>query len=283
LGVRGRALDVIGKGLDEPFGVILVTGPTGSGKSTTIFTALKKINSIDVNIVTLEDPVEYKIAGVNHSQVNPDIGFTFASGLRSILRQDPDVIMVGEIRDQETAELAVHAALTGHLVLSTLHTNDAIGAIPRLVDMGVEPFLLSSSLRVVIAQRLVRRICKYCKEQVAPTDRLKEYILNSLKLVPEEEKKRRIPDIDLDNMMIWHGKGCPKCNSSGTKGRMGIYEVVECNTLMKKIIDDNLTATALHEEFVRQGAITMKEDGVMKALMGECLVEEVEEATSEDT
>lgn len=283
LGMRGRAIEVVAKGLDEPFGIILVTGPTGSGKSTTIFTSLKKINNIDVNIVTLEDPVEYKIVGVNHSQVNPDIGFTFASGLRSILRQDPDIIMVGEIRDEETAELAVHAALTGHLVLSTLHTNDALGAIPRLVDMGVEPFLLSSSLRTVIAQRLVRRICKYCKEQVVPTDRIKEYIINSLKLVPEEEKKKRLPDLDINNLVVFKGKGCPKCNNSGTKGRMAIYEVVESTTQMKKIIDDNLNAQSLREEFIRQGAITMKEDGVMKALMGECLVEEVEQVTTEDS
>lgn len=282
LGIRGRAVSVIGKSLEEPYGIILVTGPTGSGKSTTIFTALKKINSIDVNIVTLEDPVEYKILGVNHSQVNPEINFTFASGLRAILRQDPDIIMVGEIRDEETAELAVHAALTGHLVLSTLHTNDALGAIPRLVDMGIEPFLLSSSIRLCMAQRLVRRICTECKEEFEPSERVKDYILNSLALVPDDEKKKRIPDFNPKKITVWRGKGCPRCNNSGTKGRMGIYEVVECGPEMRNIIDDNLNADALHKEFVRQGAISMREDGVLKALTGEVLIEEIEEATSED-
>jgi len=281
LGLAGRNLDVLEKGIKEPYGTILVTGPTGSGKSTTIFTALKKLNKIGVNIVTLEDPIEYKIGGVSHSQIRPDIGFTFASGLRSILRQDPDIIMVGEIRDGETAELVTHAALTGHLVLSTLHTNDALGAIPRLVDMGVESFLVSSSLRVVVAQRLVRKICEHCREQAEPTDKVKRYILNSLKLISEKEKKERIPDFDPNNIKVWKGKGCPKCNNTGNKGRVAIVEVVECGTEMRKIIDDNLTVAALKKEFVRQGATLMREDGVIKALQGKTSIEFVEEATSE--
>lgn len=280
LGVLGRNLDIIKREIQEPYGTILVTGPTGSGKSTTIFTALKKINKIDRNIITLEDPVEYKIPGINHSQVKPDIGFTFASGLRSILRQDPDIIMVGEIRDGETAELATHAALTGHLVLSTLHTNDAMGAIPRLVDMGIEPFLLSSSLRVTMAQRLVRRLCDNCKEQVEPSARVKEYILNSLKLIPEEEKNRRLPDFDPANIKVWQASGCSKCKNTGTKGRIGIFEVVECTQEMRSLIDDNLTAASLDQEFKRQGAIFMREDGVLKALNGDITVEAVEQATS---
>lgn len=281
LGLAGRNLAVLEQGIKEPYGTILVTGPTGSGKSTTIFTALKKLNKIGVNIVTLEDPIEYKIPGVSHSQIRPDIGFTFASGLRSILRQDPDIIMVGEIRDSETAELVTHAALTGHLVLSTLHTNDALGAIPRLVDMGVESFLVSSSLRAVVAQRLVRKVCKHCREQVEPTDKMKRYILNSLKLVSEKEKKERIPDFDPNNIKVWKGKGCSKCNNTGTKGRVAIIEVVECGAEMRKIIDDNLTAAALKKEFIRQGATLMREDGVIKALQGETSIEFVEEATSE--
>ncbi|MFH1559463.1 MAG: GspE/PulE family protein [Patescibacteria group bacterium] len=282
LGLGGRNLDIIEKEIQEPYGIILVTGPTGSGKSTTIFTALNKINKIDRNIVTLEDPVEYKVPGVNHSQVKPDIGFTFASGLRSILRQDPDIIMVGEIRDGETAELATHAALTGHLVLSTLHTNDAMGAIPRLVDMGIEPFLLSSSLRVSIAQRLIRKLCDSCKKQTQPSQRIKEYILKSLELIPEEEKKRRIPDFDSQNIKIWEAPGCPKCKNTGTKGRIAIFEVVECTKEMRSIIDDDLTATALNKEFRRQGATFMREDGVIKALNGDITIEAVEQATSVD-
>jgi type IV pilus assembly protein PilB len=282
LGLIGRNQRIIEKGLDEPYGIILVTGPTGSGKSTTIFTCLRKINKLDTNIVTLEDPVEYKVPGVNHCQVNPEIGFTFASGLRSILRQDPDVIMVGEIRDKETAELAVHAALTGHLVLSTLHTNDALGAIPRMVDMGIEPFLLSSSLRVTVAQRLVRRVCNNCKKEVKPSDRIKQYVLNSLKLVPQEEIKERLPNFDPDNFFVWQGIGCSKCKNTGTKGRIAIYEVVECGTEMRRVIDDSLNASSLVNEFKRQGATLMREDGVMKALNGETTVEAVEEATTED-
>jgi type IV pilus assembly protein PilB len=283
LGLLGRNLQIIEKGIQEPYGSILVTGPTGSGKSTTIFTALRKLNRADVNIVTLEDPIEYKIPGVSHSQVRPDIDFTFASGLRSILRQDPDIIMVGEIRDSETAELATHAALTGHLVLSTLHTNDALGAIPRLVDMGVESFLVSSSLRVIIAQRLVRRICEHCREQFEPTEKVKKYILNSLKLISEEEKRERIPNFDPNNIKVWRGRGCAKCKNTGTKGRIAIFEVVECGPSMRKVIDDNLTAEALEEEFIRQKATLMREDGVLKALNGETTIEFVEEATSEET
>ena len=282
LGLFGRAKDVMLKAIEEPYGVILVTGPTGSGKSTTIFTSLRKINKIDRNIVTLEDPVEYKVPGVNHSQVRPEIGFSFASGLRSILRQDPDIIMVGEIRDSETAELATHAALTGHLVLSTLHTNDALGAIPRLVDMGIEPFLVSSSLTITVAQRLIRRLCKHCKEQVEPSQRVKEYVLESLEKIPEEEKQARIPDFDPNNFKVWQAKGCAKCKDVGTKGRIAIYEVVECTPELKKIIDDSLHAAALNQEFIRQGAIKMREDGVLKALNGHVSIEAVNEATIED-
>ena len=282
LGLRGRNLRVVNEAIQEPYGIILVTGPTGSGKSTTIFTALKKINKIETNIVTLEDPVEYKIPGVNHSQVKPDIGFTFASGLRSILRQDPDIIMVGEVRDGETAELATHAALTGHLVLTTLHTNDALGAIPRLVDMGIEPFLLSSSLRIAIAQRLVRRLCDSCKKEIKPTQRMKEYVLKSLKLIPEQERRAMLPNFDSDNMKLWEAKGCEKCRNTGTKGRLAIFEAVECTPQMRNIIDDDLTAESLKKEFNRQGAILMREDGVIKALNGEISLEAVEQATMED-
>lgn len=282
LGMYGRNIEVLKDALDQPFGIILVTGPTGSGKSTTIFASLKKLNEITTNILTLEDPVEYRVNGVNHCQVRPEIGFTFASGLRSALRQDPDIIMVGEIRDGETAELASHAALTGHLVLSTLHTNDALGAIPRLVDMGIEPFLVSSSLRAVVGQRLVRKICDSCKFQEEPTDRVKKYVLNTLKRVPDKEIKKRIPDFDPNSFKIWKGKGCPKCKDSGYKGRMGIFEVMSCGGEMRKVIDDKLSASNLQNEFERQGAIYMQEDGILKALNGYTTIEAVEEATAED-
>ncbi|MBD3244574.1 MAG: hypothetical protein GF335_01125 [Candidatus Moranbacteria bacterium] len=282
LGLEGRNLDVLIEAINQPFGIILVTGPTGSGKSTTIFASLRRLNEVKRNILTLEDPVEYKVPGVNHTQVNPEIGFTFANGLRSALRQDPDIIMVGEIRDGETAELATHAALTGHLVLSTLHTNDALGAIPRLVDMGIEAFLVSSSLRAVVGQRLVRRLCEDCKYQVEPTQRVKEYVAESLKEISPEEIKRRLPDFDPNNYKVWQAKGCSKCRDSGTKGRIGIYEVAECGKEMRVVIDDKLTSSNLEAEFKRQGAYFMKDDGVLKALAGYTTIEFVEEATAED-
>jgi len=282
LGMYGRNIEVLKGSIDQPFGIILVTGPTGSGKSTTIFASLKKLNEVKSNIMTLEDPVEYKVDGVNHCQVNPEIGFTFASGLRAALRQDPDIIMVGEIRDGETAELAIHASLTGHLVLSTLHTNDALGAIPRLTDMGIEPFLVSSSLRAVVGQRLVRKVCQSCKHEVEPTERVKQYVMNSLKLVPDAEKKKRIPDFDPNTFKVWTGKGCAKCRNSGYKGRMGIFEVLECTPEIRAVIDDRLTAGNLEKEFEKQGSIYMKEDGVLKALNGHTTIEAVEEATAED-
>jgi type IV pilus assembly protein PilB len=282
LGMEGRGIEVLKEAIDQPFGIILVTGPTGSGKSTTIFACLRQLNEIRKNILTLEDPVEYKVPGVNHCQVNPEIGFTFASGLRAALRQDPDIIMVGEIRDGETAELAIHAALTGHLVLSTLHTNDALGAIPRMVDMGIEAFLLSSSLRAVVAQRLVRKICDECKVEVEPTKKEREYVYDSLKQIPQEELAKRLQSFDINNFKLWKGQGCPKCNNSGTKGRLGIFEVVECDNNLKRIIDDDLDAGSLENEFKKQGAIHMKEDGVLKALNGLTTIDYVEEATAED-
>ncbi|MBD3300542.1 MAG: hypothetical protein GF347_04270 [Candidatus Moranbacteria bacterium] len=282
LGMYGRNIEVLKEALDQPYGIILVTGPTGSGKSTTIFASLKKLNEIKRNILTLEDPVEYKVDGVNHCQVKPEIGFTFASGLRSALRQDPDIIMVGEIRDGETAELATHAALTGHLVLSTLHTNDALGAIPRLVDMGIEPFLVSSSLRAVVGQRLVRRICDSCKHKVEPTDRVKRYVLETLEGISEKELKKRIPDFDPTDFKVWKAKGCAKCRNSGYKGRIGIFEVVFCGPQMRTVIDDDLSAGNLKEEFRRQGAVFMHEDGILKALNGHTTIEAIEEATAED-
>ncbi len=278
LGVRGRNYKIVKDSIAEPYGMILITGPTGSGKSTTLYSILKLLNKEGVNIVTLEDPVEYAIEGVNQSQVKPEIGYDFASGLRSILRQDPDIIMVGEIRDKETAELAVHAALTGHVVLSTLHTNDSIGAIPRFIDMGVEAFLISSSLRIIVAQRLVRRICPHCKEEVQVSEVMKVTMEKILSQIPEEERK----DIDLKNgIKAYKGKGCPKCGGSGTKGRIGIFEVFYLDAEVADLLGEKVEEDDLRKVAKKQGMITMKQDGMLKVLGGETTMEEVERVTEE--
>lgn len=279
LGFRGRAVEVIKQEIKKPHGLFLVTGPTGSGKSTTLYTALSMINREGINIVTLEDPIEYYIEGVNQSQIRPEISFTFATGLRALLRQDPNVIMVGEIRDNETAELAIHAALTGHLIFSTLHTNDASGAIPRLIDMKVEQFLLSSTLNAIVAQRLVRKICSYCKEEVeAPAD-VMAGIKKELVLVP---KKFLPKGVDLESpIKLWHGAGCTRCNNEGYLGRVIISEVLEATDNLRKIIAAGFNTKDFKEEVKNQGMITMKQDGFLKVLEGLTTVEEVLRATQE--
>ena len=271
LGFVGKNLEFVENNIAKANGMFLVTGPTGSGKSTTLYSALNIINKEDINIVTLEDPVEYYIEGVNQSQVHPEIGYTFANGLRSILRQDPDVIMVGEIRDNETAELAIHAALTGHLVLSTLHTNSAIGAIPRFIDMEVEPFLLASTLNMVIAQRLIRKICEDCKEEVDLPDRVVSIAKDILQSTPKSE----IPDnVDVDNLKFFHGKGCARCGESGYKGRAAVVEVLVMTPELKRAITENRMSD-LKDIFLKQGSPTMRQDGVLKALRGITTMEEV--------
>ncbi len=278
LGVRGRNYKIIKDSIAEPYGMILITGPTGSGKSTTLYSILKILNKEGVNIVTLEDPVEYAIEGVNQSQVKPEIGYDFASGLRSILRQDPDIVMVGEIRDKETAELAVHAALTGHVVLSTLHTNDSLGAIPRLIDMGVDAFLISSSLRIIVAQRLVRKICSFCKEEAQISEAMKANIEKILSQIPGEDRK----DIDLGKgIKAYKGKGCPKCGGSGTKGRIGIFEVFYMDSGVTNLLGEKVEEDDLRKVAQKQGMVTMKQDGVLKVLGGETTMEEVERVTEE--
>lgn len=280
LGVTGRNYEVIKTGIFEPYGMILICGPTGSGKSTTLYAILKILNKEGVNIVTLEDPVEYALEGINQSQVKPEIGYTFASGLRSILRQDPDIIMVGEIRDKETAELAVHAALTGHIVLSTLHTNDSIGAIPRLIDMGVEPFLIASSIRAIAAQRLVRKICESCKEEVKVNEAIKEAIEKNLAQIPDDQKK----EIDLaKGIKVWKGKGCPKCGGSGMKGRIGIFEVFDMGEDVVNMMNDKMDEEELRKISKKQGMIKMKQDGILKVLKGLTTLEEIERVTEEET
>lgn len=278
LGIRAHALELVKENIDKPFGIVLITGPTGSGKSTTLYALLKILNKEGVNIVTLEDPVEYYLEGINQSQVKPEIGYTFASGLRSILRQDPDIIMVGEIRDKETAELAMHAALTGHLVLSTLHTNNSVGVIPRLVDMGIEAFLIGSALNVAIAQRLVRRICPYCKEEIEVTSELINEVKKELDNIPADQKK----DVDLSKgLKFYRGKGCKECKNSGSIGRVGIYEVLSMTPEMEKVIHSKVTDSDIAAEALRQGMITMKQDGIVKALLGLTTIEEVLRVTEE--
>ncbi len=277
LGLRGKGLDWVMENIKKTHGVFLITGPTGSGKSTTLYSILTLRNTNEVNIVTLEDPVEYFIAGVNQSQINPDIGLTFASGLRSILRQDPNIVMVGEIRDEETAELAVHAALTGHLVFSTLHTNNAVGAIPRLTNMGIEQFLLSASVNLIMAQRLVRKLCEDCKEPVEITAILKAEIDKAMVGVPKEY----LDKVDLDNYKVYKAVGCKECGNIGYKGRMGIFEVIPMLDQLQEVMFGKLPAHKIYEEAAKVGIITMRQDGLLKVIRGETTPEEIIRVTTE--
>lgn len=300
LGIWGQALEVINRAIREPNGMLLVTGPTGSGKSTTLFSMLSILNTAKVNISTVEDPVEYKIEGVNQTQVNPQAGLTFASGLRSLLRQDPNIMMVGEIRDSETADLAVQAALTGHLVLSTLHTNDAATSLPRLLDMHIEPFLIASTTNAVVGQRLVRRLCNHCRErtEIDPTTKQKvvsiielshDADLSYLHTLEQQAKDGRIsPDqplstSDNDITHIWkaHEGGCSECNHTGYRGRVGIYEVLDISPSIQDLIVKSATALDIKNAAVDHGMVTMKTDGIIKALRGVTSFEEVFSATKD--
>ena len=276
LGFDSRALRIIKENIKKTNGMLLVTGPTGSGKSTTLFSILNILNKEGVNISTLEDPVEYFIKGVNQSQTRPEIGFTFANGLRSLLRQDPDIIMVGEIRDNETAELAIHASLTGHFVLSTLHTNDALGAVPRLLDMKVEPFLLGSTLNVIIAQRLARKICPFCqKEEKLPEDVLAD-MDKEIKNIPASIMKESAKDFtDFRKTVFLKGSGCARCGNSGYSGRIAIVEVFDINDKIKDIIMDKNKNLRFEDVKKSQDFITMKQDGIIKVLRGETTMEEI--------
>ena len=272
LGITGRNLEVIERGLKVPYGMILSTGPTGSGKTTTLYAILGILNKEQVNVITIEDPVEYSIEGVNQSQIKPEIGYTFANGLRSILRQDPDILMVGEIRDEETAALSVHATLTGHSVLSTLHTTNTLGVIPRLIDMGIQPFLLPPTLNIMIAQRLVRRLCPYCKKKVKADKKAKEIILEEIKKMPNDVKK----DINLSNSIsIYEPVGCKRCNNTGYSGRIGIFEVLEMTPSLSKLVLEKPSEDKILKESKKQGMITMKQDGILKVLQGITSLEEV--------
>ncbi len=306
LGFWGKALDQLNEATVQPHGMILVTGPTGSGKSTTLFSILSRLNTPDVNISTIEDPVEYHISGANQTQVNPTAGMTFSNGLRALLRQDPNIIMVGEIRDRETADLAIQAALTGHLVFSTLHTNNAATCLPRLLDMGVESFLIASTIRIVIAQRLIRKLCPNCSAPIHPDeDTLKRLYedfginkdsLKSIHVLEEQAQKDNINPSSsnadatlssslesINRLFKANEEGCEVCNNTGYKGRIGIYEVLPSTESLQRMIIANNTSEDIEKNAIdKDGMVTMKIDGLIKSLRGQTTIEEVIRVTSTD-
>ncbi|MDO8669643.1 MAG: GspE/PulE family protein [Candidatus Buchananbacteria bacterium] len=272
LGIRGRQFKILEREIQRPNGMIVTTGPTGSGKTTTLYAVLKKLNSTETKIITIEDPIEYELGGINQSQVTTD--YTFSKGLRSIVRQDPDIIMVGEIRDLETAEISIQAALTGHLVLSTIHTNDAFGAIPRFLALGAKPFLLAPALNVAIGQRLVRKICEKCKTETELDKESLDRVKTLLTALPAEEKKEY--KVDLDKLKFYKGQGCEVCQGLGYKGRIGIYEIMP----IEGEIEDAISKGTMSENDIREiakkiGIVSMVQDGILKALEGITSVEEV--------
>lgn len=302
LGFWGNALKALNQSIIQPHGMILVTGPTGSGKSTTLFSVLSSLNTPNVNISTIEDPVEYHIVGANQTQVNAIAGMTFSNGLRALLRQDPNIIMVGEIRDGETADLAVQASLTGHLVFSTLHTSNAATCLPRLLDMGVEPFLIASTVRVVIAQRLVRRLCVDCRESYTPDTAILKQLEKTFNIAANggakrihELEKLAIQDGIGDKndpssttstgvSKLWKANedGCDSCNHVGYRGRVGIYEVLDNSAAVQKMIVTNSTSEAIEETAIKEGMLSMQLDGFIKALRGQTTIEEVLRVTAQD-
>jgi type IV pilus assembly protein PilB len=287
LGLLSDSLDRVQRAITQPNGIFLVTGPTGSGKTTTLYTILSLLNKPEVNISTIEDPIEYQVSKINQTQVKSKVGMTFAVGLRALLRQDPDIIMVGEIRDKETMQISLNAAMTGHLVLSTLHTNSAAAAIPRMTDMDAEPFLIASTVNTVVAQRLVRKICPDCKEAYKlnkkELDELgKKVDFDSIVKSLNKNKKDLSKEIKkVEDMEFYRGKGCKTCNEEGYKGRMGIYEVLEVTDEIKKLISQNVTAGEIEEKAIEEGMNTMMVDGFIKALEGFTSLEEVLRVTKE--
>lgn len=300
LGYWGHSLKTINEAIIQPNGMILVTGPTGSGKSTSLFSVLTKLNTPDVNISTIEDPVEYKIPGVNQTQTNAKAGMTFANGLRALLRQDPNIIMVGEIRDGETANLGVQAALTGHLVFSTLHTNNAATCLPRLLDMGIEPFLIASTVKAVVGQRLVRRLCMACRQQYTPDQQEIDSIVELFSLKKGEDFSKihelerqaieqevggdtpaNTSEKTIEKLYRAAPEGCKECNNTGYKGRVGIYEVLGNTLAVQKLIVANSTSNDIQNQAIDDGMNTMQTDGLVKSLRGDTTVEEVLRATRE--
>lgn len=289
MGIWGEPLEIIHREIKKPNGMILVTGPTGSGKTTTLYTIMDILNTPGVNISTVEDPVEYRMPRINQTQVNPKIGLTFASSLRSLLRQDPDIIMVGEIRDKETMEIAIHAAMTGHLVLSTLHTNSAAGALPRLLDMGAEPFLVASTVNVIVAQRLVRRLCPECRTEYCLDEKTVKILKNSFNidgimnfLKSAKELKGKVePNDKLTDIKFYKSKGCDQCGGEGYKGRLGVYEVLEINEDIEKLISQAASTETIENKAKENGMTSMIDDGFFKAVQGLTSIEEVLRVTRE--
>lgn len=291
LGFHGRSFRMITEGIHTPHGMTLATGPTGSGKSTTLYAIVQELKDVSINIVTLEDPVEYKMDGINQIQVNSDVGLTFASGLRSILRQDPNVVLVGEIRDKETADLAVQAALTGHVVLSTLHTNSAAGVLPRMLDMGIEPFLIASTINTVIGQRLVRQLCDSCKQEYMTNEVETNTVISNLgKILPASSSELAaaqkdlgydiLPLADAKSFKLWRAVGCQEC-VNGYKGRVGIQEVFAMTTAMEKLLAAHATTSDVQAQAQADGMVTMRQDGYLKALNGITTIEEVARVASD--
>ncbi len=267
LGIEGYNKEIIDAEIEKPNGMVVITGPTGSGKTTTLYAILNKLNTADNKIITIEDPIEYKIAGINQSEINKDKGYTFAKALRSVVRQDPDIILVGEIRDQETAEISLNAALTGHLVFSTLHTNDAAGAIPRFLSLGGKPYLLAPAINVSVAQRLVRKVCQHCKQEETLNEETKEIIRKEIESLPESYKNK--VDLNINNLKFYKGKGCKKCAGLGYKGQLGIFEVlVITDEIRDSILANNVSEHQLNELAHKNGMITMRQDGILKAAQG---------------
>ncbi|MBA4336970.1 hypothetical protein C0416_04340 [bacterium] len=272
LGLEGNSLRFIEESIQSPNGIILNTGPTGSGKTTTLYSCLNRLNKIDVNILTIEDPVEIQVDGLNQSQVHPDINYTFAFGMRTGLRQDPDIIMVGEIRDKETVDTAIEASLTGHLVLSTIHTNSAVETLTRIDNMGVQPFLMASTIECIIAQRLVRKICEHCKVEDTVDPSLVEHVKKVAESVHPDEK---VDPALIQGMKFYRGKGCEECDNTGYKGRVGLYEVMKMNNDLRKAILRRADTLEIEEIAKKSGMVSLEQAGVIQALKGATTIEEV--------
>ena len=272
LGLQGSALKFFEQALDLPNGIILTTGPTGSGKTTTMYSALSRLNNVDVNILTIEDPVEIQMDGLNQSQVHPDIDYTFANGLRTALRQDPDIIMVGEIRDRETIDIAIEASLTGHLVLSTIHTNSAVETLTRILNMGVPPFLLASTIELIIAQRLVRKLCQSCK---IPTEVKPEILELVKKAVANIHSQDEIEAEKLQTLQFFDAKGCMECDNIGYRGRLGLYEIMKMNNDLRRLILAGGSSLDIEKMAMKNGMVSLEQIGIIKALKGETSLDEV--------
>ncbi|MDP2593381.1 MAG: GspE/PulE family protein [bacterium] len=278
LGIEPKLFKLLMREVEKPNGMLLTTGPTGSGKTTTLYAFLKRVHKPAVKIITIEDPIEYHLPGIVQTQVESEKGYSFASGLRSSLRQDPDIIMVGEIRDKETASIAINAALTGHLVFSTLHTNNAAGAFPRLIDLGINPKIITSAVSVVMAQRLLRKLCDNCKSQVSLQEEDEKFVKKVIDSLPEEEKK----DLPKDRLKVWQATGCEKCNKSGYKGRIGVFEAILTDESVEKIVIQNPSERDIKEAAITQGILSMVQDGVIKVLKGVTSLEELKRVVEMD-